>query len=84
MTMVGYIANNKGLLEFDGVAWNTYPIRNAKTRALEIGSDNRIYIGGMGQWLFLSKSFRWFGLHMLVRQFAVDGICRDNLEYSVG
>ena len=36
MTMVGYIANNKGLLEFDGVAWNTYPIRNAKTRALEL------------------------------------------------
>lgn len=51
-----YIANNKGLLEFDGVAWNTYPIRNAKTRALEIGSDNRIYIGGMGQFGYFCPS----------------------------
>ena len=59
-----YIANNKGLLEFDGVAWNTYPIRNAKTRALEIGSDNRIYIGGMGQFgYFCPSPLRWFGLH---------------------
>src|SRR5574344_1082805 len=44
-----YIANNKGLLEYDGVQWNTYPINNAKTRALKIGADRRIYIGGMGQ-----------------------------------
>ena len=44
-----YVANNKGLLEFDGVEWNTYPIRNAKTRAVKVGRDGRVYIGGMGQ-----------------------------------
>ena len=42
-----YVANNKGLLEFDGVEWNTYPIHNAKTRAVKAGHDGRIYIGGM-------------------------------------
>lgn len=44
-----YSANNKGLLEFDGVEWNTYPIHNAKTRAVKTGHDGRIYIGGMEQ-----------------------------------
>ena len=44
-----YVANNKGLLEFDGVEWNTYPIHNAKTRAVKVGHDGRIYIGGMEQ-----------------------------------
>lgn len=51
-----YVANNKGLLEFDGVEWNTYPIRNAKTRALKMGHDGRIYIGGMGQFGYFSPN----------------------------
>ena len=51
-----YIANNKGLLEFDGVEWNTYPIRNAKTRALKVGPDRRIYIGGMEQFGYFSPN----------------------------
>lgn len=44
-----YFANNKGLLEFDGTRWKTYPINNAKLRALYIGTDQRIYVGGLGQ-----------------------------------
>lgn len=44
-----YFANNKGLLEFDGVGWNTYSIHNAKTRAVKAGNDGRIYVGGLGQ-----------------------------------
>lgn len=44
-----YIANNAGMLEFDGTTWSTYPIHNAKTRAVKVGEDGRIYIGGMGQ-----------------------------------
>ncbi len=51
-----YVANNKGLLEFDGVEWNTYPIRNAKTRALKMGNDGRIYIGGMEQFGYFSPN----------------------------
>ncbi len=44
-----YFANNKGLLEFDGVEWNTYSIHNAKARAVKTGDDGRIYVGGMEQ-----------------------------------
>lgn len=44
-----YFANNKGLLEFDGVNWTCYPMNENKTRALCIGEDQRIYIGGMGE-----------------------------------
>ncbi|WP_300703039.1 transcriptional regulator [Bacteroides sp.] len=51
-----YVANNKGLLEFDGVEWNTYPIRNAKTRAVKVGHDGRIYIGGMGQFGYFTPN----------------------------
>lgn len=42
-----YIANNKGLLEFDGVYWNTYSFRYAKIRAVKEGRDGLIYAGGM-------------------------------------
>ena len=44
-----YFANNHGLLEFDGVFWNTYPIENdTKLRSLKI-TNQRIYVGGLGQ-----------------------------------
>lgn len=44
-----YIANRKGLLEFDGVYWNTYSFQFTKMRAVKIGRDNRIYAGGLEQ-----------------------------------
>lgn len=46
-----YIANNYGLLEFDGASWNNYPIEGAtKTRSVLIDSKtNRIYVGGQRQ-----------------------------------
>lgn len=44
-----YVANNQGLLEYDGVSWNLYPIKNAKMRSLQIGNDGRIYVGGITQ-----------------------------------
>lgn len=44
-----YFANNQGLLEYDGVYWNTYPIDNqAKLRSLKI-TERRIYVGALGQ-----------------------------------
>jgi len=39
-----YFANSKGLLEFDGVYWNLYPVKNKIIRSLKI-IDKRIYIG---------------------------------------
>ncbi|MBP3229636.1 MAG: transcriptional regulator [Prevotella sp.] len=44
-----YFANNKGLLEYDGVYWNTYAIDNgAKLRSLKM-AGRRIYVGALGQ-----------------------------------
>lgn len=51
-----YAANNNGLLEFDGLSWNLYPIRNAKARAMKIGMDGRIYIGGIGRFGYFTPN----------------------------
>ena len=45
-----YIANNEGLLNFDGKYWNLYPLPNKTiARSIEIGVDNRIYVGGQDE-----------------------------------
>ncbi len=45
-----YFANNEGLLSFDGRYWNLYPLPNRTiVRSVEIGSDNRIYVGGQDE-----------------------------------
>lgn len=45
-----FFANNEGLLQFDGVYWNLYPIANGTcVRSVCIGQDGRIYVGGQGE-----------------------------------
>ena len=45
-----YVANNEGLLSFDGIYWNLYPLPNRTiVRSVEIGEDNRIYVGGQDE-----------------------------------
>lgn len=51
-----YVANTNGLLEFDGSGWSLYPVRNAKARAMKIGDDGRIYIGGIGQFGYFTPN----------------------------
>lgn len=52
-----YIANNEGLLSFDGKYWKTYPLPNKTiVRAVEIGADNKIYIGGQDEIGFFSPN----------------------------
>lgn len=51
-----YVANDKGLLEFDGTAWELYPMPDAKVRAMKIGADNRIYIGGIGRFGYFTPN----------------------------
>lgn len=44
-----YFANNKGLLEYDGSSWATYPLPgNAKVKAVRAVGDT-IYVGALGQ-----------------------------------
>ncbi len=45
-----YIANNEGLLSFDGTYWKLYPLPNKTiVRSVEIGIDNKIYVGGQDE-----------------------------------
>ncbi|MCC8094003.1 MAG: hypothetical protein LIP05_00720, partial [Tannerellaceae bacterium] len=43
-----YIANNNGLLEFDGVYWNVYPVKDKIVRSVNISGD-KIYVGGSSE-----------------------------------
>lgn len=44
-----YIANNYGLLEYDGSEWETYRVRNgSKMRSLALDTDGKIYVGCQG------------------------------------
>ena len=51
-----YFANNKGLVEFDGMSWNTYSIDNAKTRAVRVAANGTIYVGGLGQFGYFTPN----------------------------
>ncbi|HVF96760.1 MAG TPA: triple tyrosine motif-containing protein [Flavisolibacter sp.] len=45
-----YIANNEGLLSFDGRYWVLYPLPNKTiVRSVKIGTDNRVYVGGQDE-----------------------------------
>lgn len=45
-----YIANNEGLLTFDGKFWNLYPLPNKTiVHSIEITKDNKIYVGGQDE-----------------------------------
>ena len=52
-----YVANNDGILEFDGSKWNKYDVPNStKLRAVKVGSNDRIYVGGQAQIGYFSKT----------------------------
>jgi DNA-binding CsgD family transcriptional regulator/ligand-binding sensor domain-containing protein len=45
-----YVANNMGLLEFDGNTWTKYEVPNCtRVRAVKVDHLNRIFVGGQGQ-----------------------------------
>ncbi|AMQ55918.1 triple tyrosine motif-containing protein [Algoriphagus sanaruensis] len=53
-----YVANNLGLLEFDGKAWRRYGLNNTKVRSALWHKDGRIYVGSQADFGFLeSDSF---------------------------
>ena len=52
-----YVANNEGLLSFNGRYWNLHPLPNKTiVRSVEIGSDNRIYVGGQDELGYFSPT----------------------------
>ncbi len=45
-----FVANNEGLLEFDGVRWVHHDVPNCtKVRVVHVDKQNRIFVGGQGQ-----------------------------------
>ncbi len=45
-----YLANNEGLLTFDGKSWQLYPLPNKTiVRSVLIGDDGKIYVGGQDE-----------------------------------
>ncbi len=45
-----FFANNNGLLQFDGINWELFPLSNKTiTRSLHITAAGRIYVGGQGE-----------------------------------
>ena len=52
-----YIANNFGLLEYDGENWNMYPIPNStKTTIVHAAQDGKIYSGGQNEFGYFEKN----------------------------
>ena len=50
-----YIANNEGMLSYDGSNWNLHPLPNKTiVRSLEIVADSIIYVGGQGEMGYFS------------------------------
>lgn len=50
-----FVANNLGLLEFDGKNWTRYGLSNTKVRSVFLAEDRRIYVGSQGDFGFLSN-----------------------------
>ncbi len=52
-----YVANNEGLLSFDGKKWKLYELPNKTiVGSVEIGNDGKIYVGGQDELGYFSPS----------------------------
>lgn len=62
-----YVANNYGLLEFDGATWNSYPIdTDTKTRSVLVDKkNNRIFIGGQKELGYFERTSSQLEYHSL-------------------
>ncbi len=66
-----YVANNFGLLQYDGNDWRTYPISSAsKLRSIALGANGRIYVGCQGDFGYFEAdtlgSLRYYSLKSLI------------------
>ncbi|PRY87920.1 two-component regulator propeller domain-containing protein [Mongoliibacter ruber] len=52
-----YVANNFGMLEYDGTKWNRYSLPNStKIRDIVIDEENRIFASGQGEFGFFAPN----------------------------
>ncbi len=61
-----YVANNKGVIEYDGSDWRHISINGALSRCLDIDSEGRIWVGGQDELGYLAadstSSIKYFSL----------------------
>ncbi|GAA5521168.1 histidine kinase [Aliifodinibius salicampi] len=50
-----YVANVGEVLEYDGVRWQAIQIENNRALSIRRGSDNKIFVGGVGSFGYLEK-----------------------------
>jgi len=51
-----YVGNNVGVLQYDGVHWQTIPVANQSVvRSLALGNDGRVYVGAKGDLGYIDK-----------------------------
>ncbi|MBC6367061.1 triple tyrosine motif-containing protein [Algoriphagus sp. AK58] len=50
------VANNLGLLEFDGKVWARYGLNNTKVRSASLGKNGRIYVGSQADFGYLESN----------------------------
>jgi len=54
-----YAANNAGLMKYDGVRWQVFPLPASKiTRSVLVGTDDRIYTGAIEEFGYWTKNAR--------------------------
>jgi len=53
-----YVANNMGLLVFDGRTWTRYGLNNTKVRSAHFGKDGKIYVGSQADFGFITPDQR--------------------------
>jgi len=66
-----YVANNNGILRFDGEDWEIFPAsNNSVVRSLAYGDDKKVYVGAYNEIGVLEKSertgFRYYTLNHLI------------------
>jgi len=53
-----YVANQGGLLEYDGVSWRTIAVSNDSAYALAVDDNGTIYVGGNNEIGYLEPNFK--------------------------
>ncbi|HEX7411262.1 MAG TPA: hypothetical protein VF298_03895, partial [Bacteroidales bacterium] len=69
-----YVANNDGLMKYDGVRWKVYPMpSHTIVRSVSVSPDERVYTGSneeFGYWTMdLSKKLKYTSLVPLLKDF---------------
>ena len=60
-----YVANNNGLLEFDGYSWTLHSMKGHRVRALNLVSD-KVYVGGSSEFGYFKRGPKdLFSFHSL-------------------